>query len=53
MSLFISPETMAVLFELGVPLDKAMELLRCIERDPAKRYQDADALAQALAELRA
>ena len=33
MSLFISPETMAVLFELGVPLDKAMELLRCIERD--------------------
>ena len=28
-------------------------ILRCIERDPARRYQDAEALAQALAELRA
>lgn len=37
--------------EIPPALEQA--ILRCIERDPARRYQDADALAQALAELRA
>jgi serine/threonine-protein kinase len=37
--------------DIPAPLEAA--ILRCIERDPARRFQDAEALAQALAELRA
>jgi serine/threonine-protein kinase len=36
----------------GVPADLQAVVLRCLEKDPARRFPDADELAQALARCR-
>jgi serine/threonine-protein kinase len=36
-------------FKVGVPADLQLVILRCLEKDPARRYQDAVTLEKALA----